>query len=314
MDDSLISAKSESAELRYRTETARLSCVRKTEVARQEQVKRAEAALWKEISRSASGAPQVGGADRPFVAHRALAEARHLHGEALTVVRHQSTATQRAEAVRDEALQMLLAFRRKESAMQDSRINEEATEVALIAKALCSRAQREDAALDSFGFGDSRRALPPGLPQLPLPAAVRPTVSEAISSSAAEIGSGIPILQAPVMIEAALASSADGTPALSVLCRGQAGAPSVGLMLRRSGAEGLSVVVRAATPEMVAALVRDRAALTHTLHVAGIDVKNVEVQVGAPEDHSVHAGQPTALLTSMRRRSRRGGEDEARVA
>jgi|688.fasta_scaffold06308_8 hypothetical protein len=306
MERVLIAAKRESVELQYRKESARLSSTHRAEVARREEVKRAEALVWSEIARLASGSGVFGNIERSLRAHRSLDEAQQLHAQALVMVRQQGRATQQAEAVRDQVAAMLATSRRKEASAVESRQCEDSLEIAIAEAAMRDRIRAADSSeVCGLAYQSDLGSRDPA-----------PRVPPAATATSASIGAGCDVpttmaagAAAPLTVRASLLESAEGAATLKVLCSHPTGGRAVGLTLQRVGSEGLLVVMRAALPELVATLLRERGALTRELTQAGLRVQSVAVEVGAVDNSNMGGDCLVA-----RRRGRQRRDDEALVA
>ncbi len=304
MERALLAAKRACVELQCRREEARLCSIHRAEVTRREQVQRAEGVLWSEIARVASGSGHIGGIDRPLSAHRALSQAQQLHAQALGALKKQSRATQKAESVREQVVAMLAACRRKDIAAVESRQSEDSLEMFLTQRVLRARTRVSEGVSESLNSSASDRGLQDEGARTGVPAALNLSPRHLPEESGAQGDAGIP---RTAVCQAAPCENTEGDT-LKVACAHVTGGGPVSLTVSQRGSEGVSVVLRAAFPELLTMLLKERGAVVRELIRAGVQVQSVAVLKGAPENASLSTGWPAA-----QRRSRRRDEDEALV-
>ncbi len=306
MERFLVETKRESVELQYRRESARLASTYKAEVVSREQLKRAESLVWSEIARQAGGVGTVGGLERSLRAHRTLAEAQRLHSQALGARQQQSLATQQARAVRDQLVAMLASVRRKETNAFESRQCEDSMELVAAKAVMRDRIEPFEGSEDcDTGYVSERD------PLKHVVESVVPALGSGLNSNCpcdAPPSAVAGVIATPT-IQASLSENGEGTTTLSMLCPGSAGGTPVGLTIQRRSSEGLSIVIHAALPGLVAALLRDRAALLRELTQSGFCIQRLSVEVGG----AASMNEATSWSVA-RRRSRKRGDNEALVA
>lgn len=303
IDREVLSAKNESAQVRYRRETEALQRASRRELARSKEVARSEAALWRELSRVHISP------ERPLAAHRTLVEARRLHAEATVELQVRSRATRHAESVRDHSREMLDTLKRRELLVKEGRQGEDELELALVARAHEARNRRDtnrEYEHEVFrGAGCTEDA--------PQEATIRADGGRGSAETQARepgviVSAPDPHLEARLLEQVAVSSGSDAAT-LTVRCPGRSARGAVGLRVSQAEGQPVSVIVRVAEPNSLSAMLRERESIVRSLQDAGIEVGAVSFERGDFES----ADDTTASATT-KRRARYGRDDETSIA